>query len=334
MSSVLRERGGHARVRALDPSSYVRHAIHGSERIWPETNCYSDVIIELLHGLGHEPIAGLGFAVAADFEEDQWTFFKFPDHDIEALYGLSIQELAVWRNLIDHIMAQVDAGHPVLVELDSYFLPDTSGTAYRLAHTKSTVAVNEIDVEREYLGYFHNQSYFALEGQDFRDVFQTTGLVHERMLPPYIEYVKHHPRFIPLSAESLVECSWELGRSHIRAMPEVNPFTRFRERFEADLSWLLAADLSTFHAYSFATLRQFGACFELAHTYCQWLAEHRRPELKPAGERFLEIARAAKDMQFQLARSMARKRPLDLAPLREMGEWWEDAAERLSAIAQ
>ena len=87
----------------LDPATYRRHAIHGDNRTWAETNCYSDVIIELLHGLGHEPIAALPFTLAIDFEGDQWTFFKFPDSDLYELYGLDIHELNPWRTLVQHI---------------------------------------------------------------------------------------------------------------------------------------------------------------------------------------------------------------------------------------
>ena len=48
------------------------------ERAWAETNCYVDLWVELLHALGHDPIAALPFTLAIDFEGDQWTFFKFP----------------------------------------------------------------------------------------------------------------------------------------------------------------------------------------------------------------------------------------------------------------
>ena len=75
------------RVTDLNPATYQRHLIHGEQRVWPETNCYTDVIIELLHGLGREPIAALPFAFAIDFEGDQWTFFKFPDSDLDELSG-------------------------------------------------------------------------------------------------------------------------------------------------------------------------------------------------------------------------------------------------------
>lgn len=318
-----------ARVAALDPATYQRHRLHGEGRIWVETNCYSDIIIELLHGLGHEPIAALPFALTIDFDVDQWTFFKFPHDDVERLYALGIYELAPWRPLVEHVEEQVRAGRPVLVELDSYFLPDTAGTAYKLAHVKSTVAVNEIDRSAGRMGYFHNQSYHWMEGDDFRDVFQTEGLVHPRMLPPYIEFVKALPRARPLRGAELVEGSLDVLKRRLAKVPLINPFSTFKAKFHADSDWLLASDIDVFHAYSFATLRQFGACYELASTYLAWLGENGVDGAQTAAAEFEQIAKTTKTLQFQLARSMMRKRPLDLVSLDEMGLGWARAMDQL-----
>ena len=40
-----------ARIKDLDPATYVRHAVHQGDRIWAETNCYTDVVLELLWGM-------------------------------------------------------------------------------------------------------------------------------------------------------------------------------------------------------------------------------------------------------------------------------------------
>ena len=311
------------RIAPLDPSTYARHAIHSDGRTWAETNCYSDVLIELLHGLGHEPTAGLAFTLAIDFEGDQWTFFKFSHADLLDLYGFDIQELAVWRPLGDHIAEMIAGGRPVLVELDSYFLPDTVGSAYRQAHTKSTVAVNEIDLANRHLGYFHNQGYYSLQDQDLVDILQLDGLVHERMLPPYFEYVKIHPELAAQSRAALVERSLASLRRHLALAPRDNPFLRFQRRFQQDLDWLIGADISTFHAYSFATLRQFGACYELAETYLRWLGGEGVAGAGAAADPFQRLSQAAKTYQFNLARSMARRRPLDLGPLADMAAHWD-----------
>ena len=316
-------------IAALDPSTYRRHAIHGAERTWGETNCYTDLLVELLHGFGFEPAAVLPFTLAIDFEGDQWTFFKPPHADLFDLYGMDLQELAIWRPLADHVVEQVDAGRPVLVELDSWFLPDTAGTAYRLAHAKTTVGVNEIDVAARRLGYFHNAGYFRLEGDDFSNLFQLDGLVHERMLPPYVEYVRWRPGFVAPRGAALLEASLAALAKQLPRVPRENPFARFKERFAQDLPGLLAADIARFHAYSFATLRQYGACYELSETYLRWLGAQGVDGLEGAAGDFSAIAQAAKAFQFQLARSMARGKPLQLAPIDAMGESWQRAIDAL-----
>lgn len=311
------------RIAALDPAMYRPHAIHGADRIWSETNCYTDLLIELAHGFGFEPTAVLPFTLAIDFEGDQWTFFKPPAADLDALYGMDIQELSIWRPLAEHLVEQVEAGRPVLVELDSWFLPDTAGTAYRATHTKTTVGVNEIDVKRGRLGYFHNAGYYALEGEDFRDILQLDGPAHERVLPPYVEYVKWRPGFAAPRGADLVDASLALLRRHLAHVPRANPFPRFRERFERDLEWLLASDIARFHVYSFANLRQYGACFELGETYLRWLGANGVHGLEAPAAALRGIAETAKAFQFQLARALARRKPLDLAPLDAMAAQWD-----------
>ena len=319
-------------VKALNPARYERHLIHGAERTWAETNCYVDVLVELLHGLDYEPAAALPFTLGIDFEGDQWSFFKFPHEDLFALYGMEIQEFNPWRSLAQHVETQVGLGRPVLVEMDSFFLPDTAGTAYKLAHVKSTIAVNAIDIEQRYLGYFHGQSYYELTGQDFIDIFQLGGLVHERMLPPYIEYVKLRNLHEVPRGKALVDASLVLLRKHLQLIPRDNPFVRFKDTFARDFDWLLTQEMETFHLYSFATFRQYGACFELVETYLKWLQQQGQQNLDAAIQAFATISNNTKAFQFQLARAMARKRPIDLAPLDEMAAAWQTGISQLLAL--
>jgi hypothetical protein len=317
------------RVAALEAATYRRHPIHGENRTWAETNCYTDLVVEMLHGLGHEPIAVLPYTLAIDFEGDQWTFFKPPHTELEQLYGVDIQELALWRPVVEHVRDQVAAGRIVMVELDSFFLPDTAGTAYKLDHVKTAVGVNEIDVESRHLGYFHNNGYFELEGDDFTELFHLEGLPHDRVLPPYCEIAKiDTTRALPQGRE-LVDASLILLERHLGRAPRTNPFPRFRLQFERDLERLRESDIAAFHKYSFATLRQYGACFELGETYLAWLTGQGIDGLGGACDAVGEISRTAKTFQFQLARAMARKRPLDLAPIDAMAAAWDRAMSEL-----
>lgn len=315
-------------VFPLDPTGYQPHVIHAQERQWAETNCYVDVLIELLHGWGFEPIAALPFTLAIDFEGDQWTFFKFPHSDLDSLFGLDIQELQIWKPLVQHLDEQVGLGRPVLVELDSYYLPDTAGTAYQLIHQKSTVAVIDIDVENKRMGYFHGQGYYHLSGDDFVNVLHLNGIPHPAVLPPYVEIVKRREAH-SVTSEFLTRVSLERLKSVLHKLPGVNPFSKFKPRFESDLKWLNEQPIEVFHQYSFATLRQFGACYELTATYLKWLQSRDVTGLDESIERFDSLSNGAKTLQFQLARAMARKRTLDLAPVDQLAATWSTAMDQL-----
>ena len=310
----------------LDAGTYQRHLIHGPDRIWAETNCYSDLWIELLHAMNHEPIAALPFTLVIDFEGDQWTFFKFPIADLYELYGLDVQELTIWKPLIEHVEEQVSLGRPVLVEMDSYYLPDTHGTAYKLEHTKTTIAAVEIDVEAKHLGYFHGQGYYNLSGDDFVNLFRL-NVKDETYLPPYVEFVKDWKR--PKKDADLIEASVNLLRRQLQFVPQKNPFTSFAERLAQDVNWLTGEPMETFHLYSFVTLRQLGACYELSKTYLQWLEQNGQTGLDEAATLFDEISTSAKTTQFQLARSVSKKKPLDLTPIEKMGNAWQNALDIL-----
>lgn len=312
---------------SLSPDTYQRHRIHTQERDWAETNCYVDIWIELLHALGHEPIAALPYTLAIDFEGDQWTFFKFPLSDIYDLYGIDVQELAIWKPLVTHIDEQVKLGRPVLVELDSYFLPDTAGMAYKIAHVKSTVAVIEIDVGKQHLGYFHGQSYYHLQGDDFIAALRLNE-TDPAILSPYVEIAKRR-RTTALNKTELFEKSLLSLKRQLGLLPDENPFLKFKPKFENDAQWLMGESLDIFHQYSFATLRQFGACFELAANYLQWLTEQGEQGIEEATQNIKAISETAKVYQFQLARSISRKKPLDLTPIDTMAKNWERATQVL-----
>lgn len=317
-------------VFPISADGYKRHLIHTRERHWAETNCYVDVWIELLHAWGFDPIAAMPFTVAIDFEGDQWTFFKFPHTDLRSLYGLDVQELAIWQPLVEHVEEQVGLGRPVLVELDSFYLPDTEGTAYRREHTKSTVAAVDIDVANQRLGYFHGQGFYELSGEDFVKVFRIAGPHDPAMLPPYVEFVKRRANR-GATGHDLVRTSLSLLKQQLTLVPETNPFVKFKTRFAADVDWLMTEPMEVFHQYSFATLRQFGACYEMTSLYFDWLRAHDVAGLEVARDAFGLLATGAKTMQFQLARAMARKKPINLSPVDDMAATWQTAMDHLKS---
>lgn len=319
---------------ALTAASYQTHALHASDRVWTETNCYVDVWIELLHASGADPLACAAFALSTDFEGDQWTFFKFPPEDLRAAYGIEVSELNVWRPVLDHVVEQLGLGRWLTVEVDSWFLPDTRGVSYQLAHVKSTIVANMVDVERRRLDYFHNAGYYELEGDDFDGIFRRGAYAAPDALPPYVEMIK----LDCLRNDSGAHVTDELLREHVRRRPLDNPIRRMAERIKADAAWLRSADDEAFHQYAFGTCRQCGASAELASAFLRWLAE-RRPDwavaLGHAAEQSQGLAETAKSLQFTLAR-MARGRNADVDPvLAAMATHWQaaDDALRTSALA-
>lgn len=304
----------------VDAASYTPHELHRLERIWPETNCYVDLWIELLHALGLDPIAGMAFTLAMDFEGDQWTFFKQPPGDIYALYGIDVQELAIWRPLKLQLAEQVGQGRVPLVEVDAFYLPDTVGVSYQLEHTKTTVGVQAIDLVAGTLGYFHSAGYFELGGADFNSIFDDNGT----SLAPYTEIAKLD-RLTRRTPIELAAIAREHVRHYLTRIPRANPVTRYRERYNSDIRWLAGADMSMFYKYAFATLRQCGACSEVAFSFLNWLSLHEKATIGAAAD-FEAIASAAKAMQFKIARMMATGRPVDVAPLLDQMESRWDAA--------
>lgn len=217
---------------------HASHVLHDDERSWPETNCYVDVWIEVLHSLGLEPTAALPFTLGLDFEGDQYTFFKFSLDELWLLYGVEVQELNVWRPLAEQAAEQTSLGRFFMPEVDSYYLPDTAGITYGIDHGKSTIAIDFIDIESKTLRYFHNRGYFTLTGADFDGVFRLDDHAPKPgILPPFAEIAKLD-RIARHSGPELAARSLELLRRHVGRRPRRNPIATHRARFAKDLEWL------------------------------------------------------------------------------------------------
>jgi hypothetical protein len=301
-------------------SSYTPHPVHQAGRTYVETNCYTDVLVELLHARGYEPLATLGVNVRMDFEGDQWTFFKPAPGDLERLYGVDIHEMQPYRPLPDQIAEQLAAGRTMIVELDSWWLPDTAATAYRTDHVKTSVAVDAIDRDAEWMRYFHNSSRYELSGEDFRGVF-ASAVEH---LPPYTELVRFDAG-PALEGEELRATARALLVHHLARRPESNPFVRFGTALERDLPALLDGPPSGYHAYAFATVRMVGSAFELLAAHTRWLLG---PDGEAAASAMDEIV--AGSMMSSL--KLARRKVFDPTPVVDrLAAAWERAVGGLDA---
>lgn len=312
---------------------YQPHAMHTTERVWTETNCSLDVWIEVLHSLGFDPVPAGAVALSADFQTEQWVFLKYPLEDLRALYGITVDELNVWRPLLDHLDEQLGAGRLLTIEVDSWFLPDTEGVAYRRAHQKSTIVPNLVDRATRRMEYFHNAGYWELSGADFDGVFRLGQPSESTMLPPYVELVGLDRLRDDRAPEALTEIACRLARTHLAHRPPDNPVQRLAARLRQDLGWLTHQDLETFHVYAFGAVRQCGVSAELAAGFLQWLSARGEPGLAGAASDFAAVATQTKTLQFQLARA-ARGRSVVLDDtLTSMSDAWQSAVDGAAAWA-
>jgi hypothetical protein len=292
---------GPVRLLGLDVPGYSRHALHSSERTYVETNCYTDILIELLHARGNEPLAMMGCTLRIDFEGDQWTFFKPFPTDLETMFGVDIHEMQPYRPLPEQAAEQIAEGRTLIVELDSWYLPDTAATSYRSEHVKSSVVVEGIDVAGERMSYFHADGLYELEDYDYRGVFRLGRESSGDVLPPYTELARFDAG-PSLSGEELLDAASASVRWHLSRRPVTNPFIRFGEQLQRDLPRLLEGDAADYHAYAFATVRMAGSAFEAAASQARWLLGDARAG---ASEAFDGIVEGCKALSFRLARRRA-----------------------------
>ena len=302
-----------------------RNALTARVRIWPESNCYVDAWIGVLQTLDLDPAPMLLCALESRFEVDQWTFCKPNAFELATLYGIRIEELNLWRSTREHVQRHVTAGRIVLVETDSFYLPDTQGLAYKQGHTKTTIAVTRMNSDRRELHYLHNVGSFTLRDDDFDGVFAAG--VTAATLAPFAE-------FVDVSGAKMVDLTTLRDRAIMlaqrrlaaHATPESgrNPFHVWMESAEQQLDALAERDIEHFHAWAFATVRQAGAMSELLSRWSRWM--NPTESWLRAATLFEEVARAMAAQQFRLARVPGGgKRPDFSATLERCAPLWAEA---------
>ena len=218
----------------------------------------------------------------------------------------------------------------MIIEADSFYMPDRAATSYRRAHVKSSIAIEAIDPARERLRYFHGPGYYELSGEDYRGIFRLGRAFSEDVLPPYVEMVRFDagPR---LEGEDLRRAAFEmLGPATCAAGRSAIPGLTFGERLAKDLPALLAGTDTDYHAYAFATVRQCGAAFEAARSFVEWLASPASSDAEAAADALGRQVNGAKALLFRLA----RRRAFDPAPaIQQLADDWETAMHALDCLA-
>lgn len=314
-----------------EPAGLSAHPLLDVSRAWPESNCYLDLWIGVLHASGLDPVAMLGPTIAVDFEGEQWRFCKPSVHAIRELYGIEVLELQLYRELEYHVVMQARRGASVLVEVDAHWLPDTAGTTYRTGHQKTTIATWQVDPGRRRLRYVHNGGLFTLSGDDYAALFDPPTSTDA--LPPYAEFARFD-RLLRLPPPALAASAMRLLTQELRHRTNGDAMDRFRLSLEESLSWLEAHDLEHYHRWAFATVRQLGAAAGLAHAHLEWLhASGYR--VARAASAFSDVADAAKAVQFRLARVPNQGRRPDLTLLlRGLTHAWHAAMRALEEIGE
>jgi hypothetical protein len=302
----------------LDPRSYVPHAVHGPGFGYPETNCWTDVLVELLHAHGREPLAGLGCALSLDHEGDQFTFFKPRQDEIEALFGVDIHELQPYRSFTSHLENQLAQGNTLIVEVDAWWLPDTAGMSYRQAHVKTSIAVDTLEPDR--LVYFHGSGLHELTGEDRARVLVPDGL------PGYVEVVRFDAGPM-LEGDELRAVARELMRDNLLRRPSRSPFVAFGEQLGRELDDVLAMSPDDVHLFAFATTRMAGAAMALAAAHVRWVLGEAGAE---AADAFDAVSATTRTLTMRLM----RRKPFDASGLVDaLNADWSRAQELLDTLA-
>lgn len=311
---------------SLEPENYQSHFTHLSDRIWPETNCYLDLWIEILHALGLDPVPAFACMLSADHDGVQWSFVKQAPEDLRRLYGLEVAEDTVWLPLLETLESARVRGLLHTVEVDSWWLPETAGTAYHSDHVKTTICPTMVDRERRVMWYFHNTGLHELSGGDFDGVL---GLSRESaiVLPPYVEQIRHHAERAEPGALALIT------REHLSRRPDTNPIEGLASAVHAAMEWLPDAGAQTFHQWAFANLRQCGATCELAADFAAML-DGTFPGAAQAEGYLRAVASNSKSVQFKMARA-ATGRKVDVeCTLAQMAESWQTGMDFIASAVR
>ena len=129
-----------------------------------------------MHALGFEPLAMLPFVAGARLRRRSVDLLQAAAR--RAARALRHRRAGAQRLAAAgraRASSTSRAGKLISTEADAFWLPDTAGTDYRRQHTKTTIVIDDLDLDAQALGYFHNAGYFALEGEDFATAFRSAA---------------------------------------------------------------------------------------------------------------------------------------------------------------
>jgi hypothetical protein len=303
------------------------------DRIWPETNRYTDVWLSVLSALRLDPVACLPYTLAVDFLDDQWTQVRPSHDDLYLLYGIEVQTLTLWRPLTDHLQEQLGAGRLVIVDVPARGLPDGAGGLLHPRRATETIVVNEIDVQQERLGFFHRTDYRVVQGAAYRQLLHPESGPDTDTLVGRAEVINLH-NLVRRPSDTLRHLSHQLLEKYLGRVPTRHPLRRWKRRFTHEVMPLLSGGPTHYQHWADAGPHQLGAAFELASVYLLWIGGGTggTAHLMQAADAFRQLSVLARTLLLKGARAVVSGQPFNEHDLIErMTRHWSKGMQWLGA---
>ena len=247
--------------------------------------------------------------------------------ELVRLHGIDVHEMQLYRPVVDHVVEQIEASRTLIVEADSFYMPDGSPTSYRRAHVKSSIAIEAIDPAEERLRYFHRPATtnsamiiaaFSVWGERFRTMCC-------RPIPSWSGSMRGRAwRAITFVARH-IKCS----RGNSNGSPRVIHGWRLETGWRGIFRRCSRAPTANI------TLTLSPRCGSAGphlkrHRVLEWLTQGSSSDAQDAIDAFGRQVKGAKSLLFRLA----RRRAFDATPaIRELAHDWDIAMFALDGLA-
>ena len=244
----------------LDPAALrASSAAHAATAAWPETNCYVDLWIELLHALASSRWRRCR-SRSPSTRRRPVDVLQVPPRRPRRALRRRRHELNVWRSLHRSRCRAAGPGAPVdrrsrrvLSARHGGHVLSHASTSRRRSRSRRSI------VEERRLGYFHNAGYYELDGDDFAGVFRLEGHRTDPESPAAVRrsrQVRHQPRRTRSGAgRRLARAAPRAPRATARDEP-VPPLRRAILRRSGVARWRAARVLSPLRLRDAAAVRR------------------------------------------------------------------------------
>ena len=217
------------RPAALDAATYQRHALHAEDRVWVEKNCYVDIWIEVLHALGLR--AAGDAAVRRRASTSKAISGRSSSRRTTSccdLYGVDVQELNVWRPLLEHArraprrrQADLDRGRRVLAARHRGHRLPARSTPRRRSSSRTSISTSSGSATST------TPATTRSRARTSRRLFRVGAAPDPTFMPLFAELVRID-RVVKRPAAELRAMSRALLARHLARRPADNPVRALR----------------------------------------------------------------------------------------------------------